>query len=71
MQDVFARLPLSRTAIAHHVTVLREAALLSASKRGGEIYLALNADTLSRAAGIVRSHSGRAVSHLRGRLQSQ
>ena len=55
MQDVFAALPLSRTALAHHVSVLREAGLLTAEKRGGEIYLTVNLETFRRAARIVRS----------------
>lgn len=54
LQDVYCRLPLSKTAIAHHVSVLRGADLLIASKRGGELYLRVNADTLARAAKIVR-----------------
>lgn len=60
MQDIFSRLPLSRTAVAHHVSVLREAGLLAAGKRGGEVYLAVNWETLRRAAKIVRpSHAWR------------
>jgi DNA-binding transcriptional ArsR family regulator len=52
LQDVFAVLPLSRTAIVHHIGVLREAQLLAAEKRGGEVYLQLNIATLGRAAKV-------------------
>ena len=52
LQDVFAVLPLSRTAIAHHVGVLRDAQLLIAEKRGGEVYLQINTSALGRAAKV-------------------
>jgi DNA-binding transcriptional ArsR family regulator len=39
IKDVAERVPLSRTAVAHHVRVLRESGVLSAEKRGKEVYL--------------------------------
>jgi DNA-binding transcriptional ArsR family regulator len=59
LQDVFAKLPLSRTAIVHHIGVLRDAQLLTTEKRGGEVYLSLNREVLQRAANIARQHAKR------------
>ena len=39
IKDVFEACPLSRTAVTHHVRVLREAGVLRAEKRGREVYL--------------------------------
>ena len=39
IKDVFEACPLSRTAVAHHVRVLREAGVLVAEKRGREVFL--------------------------------
>ena len=39
IKDVFDACPLSRTAVTHHVRVLREAGVLRAEKRGREVYL--------------------------------
>ena len=39
IKDVFEACPLSRTAISHHIRVLREAGVLTAEKRGKEVFL--------------------------------
>lgn len=39
IKDIFDGCPLSRTAASHHITVLREAGVLSAEKRGKEVFL--------------------------------
>jgi len=39
IKDVVDQVPLSRTAVTHHIRVLREAGVLVAEKRGKEVYL--------------------------------
>jgi ArsR family transcriptional regulator, arsenate/arsenite/antimonite-responsive transcriptional repressor len=39
IKDVFEACPLSRTAVTHHLRVLREAGVLTAEKRGKEVFL--------------------------------
>lgn len=39
IKDVFESCPLSRTAVTHHLRVLREAGVLTAEKRGKEVFL--------------------------------
>ena len=39
IKDVVDQVPLSRTAVTHHIRVLREAGVLVAQKRGKEVYL--------------------------------
>lgn len=39
IKDVFDACPLSRTAVTHHIRVLRDAGVLSAEKRGREVFL--------------------------------
>ena len=39
IKDIFEACPLSRTAVAHHIGVLRDAGVLTAEKRGKEVFL--------------------------------
>jgi DNA-binding transcriptional ArsR family regulator len=39
IKDIVERVPLSRTAVSHHVRILRESGVLRAEKRGKEVYL--------------------------------
>jgi DNA-binding transcriptional ArsR family regulator len=39
IKDIYDACPLSRTAVTHHVRVLREAGVLTAEKRGKEVFL--------------------------------
>ena len=39
IKDIYDACPLSRTAVTHHVRVLREAGVLRAEKRGKEVFL--------------------------------
>jgi ArsR family transcriptional regulator, arsenate/arsenite/antimonite-responsive transcriptional repressor len=39
IKNIFEACPLSRTAVAHHIRVLREAGVLTAEKRGKEVFL--------------------------------
>jgi ArsR family transcriptional regulator, arsenate/arsenite/antimonite-responsive transcriptional repressor len=53
--------PLSRTAVSHHLRILREAGVLSSEKVGKEVYFWINRDFLVDAMGTVvdyiRSHA--------------
>jgi ArsR family transcriptional regulator len=42
IKDIADACPLSRTAVAHHLRVLREAGVLRAEKRGREVFLKPN-----------------------------
>lgn len=42
IKDIAAAAPLSRTAVAHHVRVLRESGVLVAEKRGRAVHLRTN-----------------------------
>ena len=39
IKDIFDACPLSRTAVTHHIRVLRDAGVLTAEKRGKEVFL--------------------------------
>ena len=58
IKDVFEACPLSRTAVTHHIRVLREAGVLVAEKRGKEVYLKPDAgvvlDALDRLRDYIR-----------------
>lgn len=42
IKDIAKRVPLSRTAVVHHIHALRESGVLRAEKRGREVYLIPN-----------------------------
>ena len=42
VKAIFDACPLSRTAVTHHVRVLREAGVITAEKRGKEVFLKPN-----------------------------
>ncbi|HUX81702.1 MAG TPA: metalloregulator ArsR/SmtB family transcription factor [Halothiobacillus sp.] len=48
ISQIVAITPLSRTAVSHHLQVLRAAELLTSEKRGKEVFLSINADLLLR-----------------------
>jgi len=39
IKDIVDQVPLSRTAVTHHIRALRESGVLTAEKRGKEVYL--------------------------------
>jgi ArsR family transcriptional regulator len=39
IKDIAEQVPLSRTAVTHHIRALRESGVLTAEKRGKEVYL--------------------------------
>lgn len=52
---------LSRTAVSHHLRVLRDAGVLSSQKRGKEVYFWINKDFLIDAMETVIEHIRRKV----------
>lgn len=48
ISQIAAIVPLSRTAVNHHLQVLRSAGLLTSEKRGKAVFLSVNADLLIR-----------------------
>ncbi len=56
IKDVVEACPLSRTAVVHHIRVLREAGVLTVEKRGREVYLRPNASRVLRALNAVREY---------------
>lgn len=56
VKAIFDGCPLSRTAVAHHVRVLREAGVLTAEKRGKEVFLKPNAAVVLEALGRLRDY---------------
>lgn len=48
ISQIVAIVPLSRTAVSHHLQVLRAAELLTSEKRGKEVFLSVNTDRLLR-----------------------
>lgn len=48
ISQIVAITPLSRTAVSHHLQVLRGAKLLTSEKRGKEVFLSVNANLLLR-----------------------
>lgn len=49
IKEIFEACPLSRTAVTHHVRVLRDAGVLNAEKRGKEVYLKPDAALVRKA----------------------
>jgi ArsR family transcriptional regulator len=56
IKDIFDACPLSRTAITHHIRVLREAGVLTAEKRGKEVFLKPAGGTIIEALGRLRDY---------------
>ena len=56
IKGIAERVPLSRTAVAHHLRVLREAGILAAEKRGKEVFLRPAPDTVLEALDGVRDY---------------
>ena len=56
IKDIFEACPLSRTAVTHHVRVLREAGVLAAEKRGKEVYLKPAPDVVVEAMDRLREY---------------
>ena len=56
IKDVVDQVPLSRTAVTHHLRVLRESGVLEAQKRGKEVYLRPNAARVLEAIEALRSY---------------
>src|SRR5687768_13814144 len=56
IKEIFDGCPLSRTAVTHHVRVLREAGVLSAEKRGKEVFLKPNPPTVIEAMNRLRDY---------------
>lgn len=56
IKDIHEACPLSRTAITHHIRVLREAGLLRAEKRGKEVYLRPDPGRVLEALAAVREY---------------
>lgn len=54
IKDIVEACPLSRTAVVHHIRVLREAGVLTAEKRGKEVYLRLDTNRVLEALDAVR-----------------
>lgn len=56
IKDIYDACPLSRTAVTHHVRVLREAGVLTAEKRGKEVFLKPNPDVVTEALDRLRDY---------------
>jgi DNA-binding transcriptional ArsR family regulator len=56
VKDIFDACPLSRTAVAHHVRVLREAGVITAEKRGKEVFLKPNPSAVLEALERLRDY---------------
>jgi DNA-binding transcriptional ArsR family regulator len=56
IKEVVERVPLSRTAVTHHIRVLRESGVLRATKRGREVYLVPNPKLVLEAIEGLRSY---------------
>lgn len=56
IKDIVEACPLSRTAVVHHIRVLREAGVLTAEKRGKEVYLRLDTNRVLQALNAVRDY---------------
>ena len=56
IKDIFEACPLSRTAVTHHLRVLREAGVLIAEKRGKEVFLKPNPAVVMEALDRVRDY---------------
>ncbi|HTS53775.1 MAG TPA: metalloregulator ArsR/SmtB family transcription factor [Burkholderiales bacterium] len=56
IKDVADACPLSRTAISHHIRVLREAGILRAEKRGKEVFLSIDTGRVLDSLDAVRDY---------------
>ena len=56
IKDIYDACPLSRTAVTHHVRVLREAGVLTAEKRGKEVFLKPDPDVVTEALDRLRDY---------------
>lgn len=56
IKDIVKACPLSRTAVVHHIRMLREAGVLTAEKRGKEVYLGLDTSPVLQALNAVRDY---------------
>lgn len=56
IKDVVDRVPLSRTAVSHHLRVLRDSGVLRAEKRGRDVYLLPNPQLVLQALEGLRSY---------------
>ena len=56
IKDIFEACPLSRTAVTHHIRVLREAGVLVAEKRGKEVFLKPDPDVVLDAMDRLRGY---------------
>jgi ArsR family transcriptional regulator, arsenate/arsenite/antimonite-responsive transcriptional repressor len=56
IKDVFEACPLSRTAVTHHLRVLREAGVLTAEKRGKEVFLKPQPEAVMQALDRLRDY---------------
>jgi DNA-binding transcriptional ArsR family regulator len=56
IKDIFDACPLSRTAVTHHVRVLREAGVVTAEKRGKEVFLKPNTPVVLEALERLREY---------------
>ena len=56
IKDIAAAVPLSRTAVAHHLKALRDAGVLSAERRGKEVFLRPDTDAVLAAIGALRDY---------------
>ena len=52
VSEVTRNFAMTQPSISHHLRILREAGLLTAHKRGKEVYYAINAEELSRCCGV-------------------
>jgi ArsR family transcriptional regulator len=52
VSEVARHFDMTQPSISHHLRILREAGLLTAHKRGKEVYYAINAEELSRCCGV-------------------
>jgi DNA-binding transcriptional ArsR family regulator len=56
IKDIARACPLSRTAVAHHVRVLRDAGVLRARKSGREVYLSIDTSRVLDALDALRDY---------------
>ena|SRR5437868_10051512 len=56
ISEIVEQVPLSRTAVTHHLNVLRDAGVLDAERRGKEVYLKPNPRRILEAIEGVRSY---------------
>jgi ArsR family transcriptional regulator len=52
VSEVGAHFDMAQPSISHHLRILKEAGLVTAQKRGKEVYYAINDEELSRCCGV-------------------